>query len=130
MADIGQTHTHPSGYWLAGNNEEDKKQKNRLRILIAGIVIALILLIICIILAIGRAQLTGYVPTLIMELDLSPIGKPPLVLATVQLPKIFPPFPVKLEFPDPKIQQELKFDQSFTPVINRRVEYVPIYKLQ
>ncbi|GEM_PF-2593420 len=130
MPDITNRHSHPSDYWLAGKNEGDKKQRNRLRILLAAIGIALVILIICILLAIGRAQVTGYIPTLILELDLSPIGRPPLVLTTVQLPKISGDYPEKLEFPAPDIRQNLEFDQSFTPVINRRVEYRPVYEIK
>lgn len=124
-------HGHPKEYWLAGEPEKDKKQRSRLRILLTAITVGIILFIICVLLAIGRAQVVGYIPTLILELNLSPIGKPPLVLATITLPKISGDYPDTLEFPAPgELQQDLEFDQSFTPVVNRRVEYVPVYEIQ
>lgn len=128
MPDIASHHNHPADFWTADQGKE-KKQKNRLRILLTAIGIALLLFVICILLAIGRAQVTGYIPTLILELDLSAIGKPPLVLTTITLPTISGVYPEKLEFPAPDIQQDLNFDQPFSPVINRRVEYQPVYEL-
>lgn len=125
---INTHHGHPADFWTPEEREEKKKQRNRLRILLAAIGVALILLIICIVLAIASAQITGYVPTLIVELDLTPIGKAPVVLATVKLPPISTPFPEKLDFPTPTVQKDLAFDKSFSPVVNRRVEYVPVYK--
>lgn len=121
-------HNHSADFWTA-DKRGDKKQKNRLRILLTAIGIALLLLVICIFVAIGEAQVTGYIPTLILELDRSPIGKSPLVLTTIQLPQISGDYPKKLEFPAPDIQQDLNFDQPFSPVINRRVEYQPVYEL-
>lgn len=129
MPDIASRHSHSSDFWT-NDNKGDKKQKNRLLILMTAIGIALLILIICILLAIGEAQVTGYIPTLILELDRSPIGESPLILTTIQLPKIFGEYPKKLEFPEPDIQYDLEFDKSFSPVINRRVEYQPVYELQ
>lgn len=124
---INTHHNHPPDYWLSGKAETDKKDKIRLKILLTAIGIALLLLIICVLLAIGRANVKGYIPTLILELDLTPIGKPPLVLGTIKLPQVSGKFPEKLKFPEQTLQKDLEFNQAFTPVISRRVEYVPVY---
>lgn len=125
MAEINR-HSHSPDYWAADKPEMDKRDKVRLRILSAALFVALVLFILCILLTIGRANVTGYIPTLIIELDRSLIGKPPLVLGTVQLPKMSGDFPDRLEFPAQTVQGDVEFDQAFTPKINRRVEYRPV----
>lgn len=107
---------------------EDKKFKTRLRILLAAIIVGLIIFILCILLTIGRAQVEGYIPTLILELDLTPIGKKPIVLGTIKLPEIQQPYPDKLDFPAKTFEQDIAFDQPFNPTVKRRVEYEPVYK--
>jgi hypothetical protein len=122
-------HGHPKD-WLAGEPEKDKKQRNRLRILLTAIAVGIILFIICVLLAIGRANVRGYIPTLILELDLTPFGKPPLVLGQIKLPEVSAkePMPESLDFPAQTIETDLEFDEPFTPVVTRRVEYVPVYE--
>lgn len=120
-------HGHPPQYWMPEQAALDKKQKLRLRILLIALFVALVLLILCILLAIGRANVRGYIPTLILELDLTPIGKPPIVLGTIKLPQFSDKIPEALAFPEQSFEQNIEFDQSFSPVINRRVEYVPVY---
>lgn len=121
-------HGHPVDYWTGGKPGANKKEKTRLKILLAAIGIGLLLFILCILLAIGKARVSGYIPTLILELDLSPIGKPPVVLGAIKLPEVSSPYPEQLEFPTGNIEKEISFDTPFTPVVNRRVEYKPVYQ--
>ena len=121
-------HGHPPDYWTAGKPEGNKKEKTRLRILLAAIGIGVLLFILCILLALGKAQVSGYIPTLIVELDLSPIGKPPVVLGAIKLPEVSTPYPEQLAFPTGNLEKEISFDQPFSPIINRRVEYKPVYQ--
>lgn len=126
---LNNRHAHSPDYWSAGEKEkEDRKFKIRLRILLAAIIIAALIFILCIILTIGKAQVRGYIPTLILELDLSPIGKDPIVLGTIKLPEIQQPFPDKLDFPGKTFEQNIAFAQSFSPTVKRRVEYEPVFK--
>lgn len=124
---LAAKHGHSSQYW-APEPGLDKKEKLRLKILLIAIFVAAVIFILCILLAIGRANVRGYIPTLILELDLTPIGQKPILLGKIDLPQFSDKIPEALAFPEQTLKQNIEFDQPFTPVINRRVEYQPIYE--
>lgn len=108
-----------------------KKKRNRRRI--AGIVIVVLLLLILLI-TLGRdifvTRGQTYIPKLTLELDMSHLGQPPVVLLSLDLPPVRLPSakPVSIGLPG-KIEGVIPSDGTpFSPTIKPKVTFIPVFK--